>query len=340
MPECPNCADLELLVQDLKVKCKVSSKAEVAQLLTVAPRSWTIAKTSQEFGVSEYLVRKARSERDEEGILAKPSRKQGSRLPPDVEKSVTEFYQCDEVSRICPGKKDYVSVEVSGQKQQVQKRLLLCNLNELYQQFIVKSGMKIGISKFCDLRPKYCITVGASGTHSVCVCSIHQNFKLMLADLDKNLDYHKMMQKVVCDEISKQCMIHRCDHCPGTQPLHDFLQSMTEEDYDPDDQITFKQWMTTDRTTLITQQKSIEDFVDNLVEMADNLTTHHYVSKHQSAYLSAAKTSLRAGCCIIILDFAENFSFVVQDAAQGYHWDNSQATLHPFSVYFIQEGQL
>ena len=27
---------------------------------------------------------------------------------------------------------------------------------------------KIGFSKFCTLRPKWCVSVGASGTHSVC----------------------------------------------------------------------------------------------------------------------------------------------------------------------------
>ena len=33
------------------------------------------------------------------------------------------------------------------------------------------------------------------------------------------------------------------------------------------------------------------------------------------------------------LDFAENDSFIVQDATQGFHWDNSQAMLHPFVAY-------
>jgi len=67
--------------------------------------------------------------------------------------------------------------------------------------------------------------------------------------------------------------------------------------------------MTVYRITVITQHKSIEDFVENLVERAaDNLTTHHYVSKH---HLLAAKTSFTAGCCTIILQFAENFSFGV-----------------------------
>ena len=32
--------------------------------------------------------------------------------------------------------------------------------------------------------------------------------------------------------------------------------------------------------------------------------------------------------------FLENASSVVQNAAQGFHWDSSQYTLHPFVGYF------
>ena len=31
-----------------------------------------------------------------------------------------------------------------------------------------------------------------------------------------------------------------------------------------------------------------------------------------------------------VADFSENYSFVLQDAAQGFHWNNAQATMHPF----------
>jgi hypothetical protein len=34
--------------------------------------------------------------------------------------------------------------------------------------------VKIGFSKFCELRPKHCILAGASGTHSVFVHTIYQ----------------------------------------------------------------------------------------------------------------------------------------------------------------------
>ena len=36
-------------------------------------------------------------------------------------------------------------------------------------------------------------------------------------------------------------------------------------------------------------------------------------------------------------DFAENYSYVVQDEIQRFHWENKQATLHPFVAYQRQE---
>ena len=80
------------------------------------------------------------------------------------------------------------------------------NLNELNQAFkIDHPNKKIGISKFCELKPKNCNTVGS---HSVCVCKSHQNVKLMIAALSLNekVTHHDLMAKMVCPPISKLCM--------------------------------------------------------------------------------------------------------------------------------------
>ena len=37
--------------------------------------------------------------------------------------------------------------------------------------------------------------------------------------------------------------------------------------------------------------------------------------------------------CIISMDFAENYSFLVKDVIQSFYWQNQQATPHPFAVY-------
>ena len=80
-----------------------------------------------------------------------------------------------------PGKKDFVSVRKAEGRVHVQKRLVLCNLRELYRMFKDRYPNEvIGFSKFADLRPKHCVLAGASGTHSVCVCTFHQNVKLMM----------------------------------------------------------------------------------------------------------------------------------------------------------------
>ena len=45
-----------------------------------------------------------------------------------------------------------------------------------------------------------------------------------------------------------------------------------------------------------------------------------------------AKTSPPPGVFVVSADFSENYAFVLQDAAQVYHWNNAQATIHPFVI--------
>ncbi len=242
---------------------------------------------------------------------------------------------------MCPGQKDYVTLRVDGEKVRQQKRLLLANMKELYSAFKEKTQQKVGFAKFCELRPKLCITVGAKGTHSVCVCEIHQNTKLMLAAISGHkLENQDMMARIVCDVHSGECMLHRCGQCPGKQAVIEYLQDITVDYMDPDDLISFKQWSHTDRTALITRSESLADFIEEVADALDSLTTHHYISKAQAAYLNQCKAELDTHTALVLMDFAENYSFVIQDAIQGYYWDTSQATLHPLAVYFCKEDRV
>ena len=47
-----------------------------------------------------------------------------------------------------------------------------------------------------------------------------------------------------------------------------------------------------------------------------------------------SKKTLQKTKLYVLLDFAENYSFVCQDAVQGFHCNNAQATLHPLAVYY------
>ena len=85
---------------------------------------------------------------------------------------------------MCPGKKEFV--KINDKKEHKQKRLLLLNLKELHIE-LLQFGQSIRFPKFCQLRPKWYITVdSSSAVHSVCVCETHQNCKLIEANAPDN----------------------------------------------------------------------------------------------------------------------------------------------------------
>ena len=68
-----------------------------------------------------------------------------------------------------PGKKDFVSVRKEGRRVHVQKRLVLSNLKEVYNEFKSQfPNYKVGFSKFAELRPKH--------WHTFCLC-LHNSSK-------------------------------------------------------------------------------------------------------------------------------------------------------------------
>ena len=99
-----------------------------------------------------------RQKLQERGILTVPGAKIGFKFPDKITDLITQFY----------------NIKQRGEKLRVQKRLVYCNL-------------KVGFSKFAELRPKECVLAGASGTHTVCVCIIHQNVKLMIEGQKKKI---------------------------------------------------------------------------------------------------------------------------------------------------------
>lgn len=128
-------------------------------------------------------------------------------------------------------------------------------------------------------------------------------------------------------------MPHLCDSSPGKEVVEEYLANLfNDNNFDHDDMITYKQWGQTDRSILLSVTKTVQKFIETADEMFDSLREHHFTAKAQSDFLRNLKANLAQGEAIVLLDFAENY--IVQDAVQGYHWNNCQATLHPFVVYY------
>lgn len=255
-------------------------------------------------------------------------------------------------------KKDFVSVKLhDGQRVHLQKQLLLCNINELYQHFKLEyPDTKVGLSKFFSLRPKQCILAGDSGTHIVCVCIYHQNVKLMLiggdiASLTSEsaiplLSYKDCLQKMMCPDPTPTCHLmtrksslnEQCHSCPGLVGIQEHLRNIF--DANQVTSVQFNTWVGNDRFTIATQVLPSDEFVDSLCSGLDTLKPHAYISDQQTRYFKLLKESILEGDIIIQCDFAENYSFVVQDAAQSYHWNNDQATLLTSVYYYKKEQEL
>jgi hypothetical protein len=57
-------------------------------------------------------------------------------------------------------------------------------------------------------------------------------------------------------------------------------------------------------------------------------------------FLKELKCNLQSIEFVVLCDFAENYYFVLQDEAQGFHWNNAQTTIHPFVIYFKKSDVL
>ena len=123
-------------MESLKDKFHQSkSYQEKLQILTLSP--FTIEQTQHFFSTTNYMVKKSRKLREMNGVMSVPQKmSKGRKLTEELKADVAAFYESDEVSRLCPGRKDSVSVRLpSGEKGRKQKRLVLANLKELYYAF-------------------------------------------------------------------------------------------------------------------------------------------------------------------------------------------------------------
>lgn len=143
-------------------------------------------------------------------------------------------------------------------------------------------------------------------------------------------DYKDILDMFVCDQQKGDCMVGKCDQCPGQEAVEKQLRTIFgENDYDMDDRIEYPQWVSVDRSSIVRESSTIEEFVQLIASRTKDLAYHHYVKEQQSLFLRNLKANLKSTEVIIQMDFAENYGFLAQDSAQSFHWNNSQASLHP-----------
>lgn len=216
--------DVEELINEIKEKLNSKpKKSDAVKLLTMLPKTWEVRKIVRIFDVPYSLARKAVNLHVSNGIGSSPNSRPGKTLPNETVTLVRNFYYDDEVSRQLLGKKYCKSVKLNGTKKLIQKRIILGNLKEVYSCFKEKyPDLKIGFSKFAELRPKECVFAGSSGTHVICVCKKYENTKLLIeaSNLDKLTandeklqfltSYKTMLSAMICNLSTSSCCLGLC----------------------------------------------------------------------------------------------------------------------------------
>ena len=80
--------------------------------------------------------------------------------------------------------------------------------------------------------------------------------------------------------------------------------------------------------------------MESFCEKLNLLLSHSFIATQQAVFYKDIKSCLKTGEVLVTVDYAENYVFVLQDAAQGFHWNNAQTTIHPFVVYYTNSEKL
>ena len=103
-----------MFTEAIKEKLKLANKEKV-KLLTITVVSWSIQQTANLF--KEMLKQR-------NSILRKPKEKTSKPISDELKQAVEHFYESDQYFKMCPGKKEFVSIKIDGVKQHKQKILL------------------------------------------------------------------------------------------------------------------------------------------------------------------------------------------------------------------------
>lgn len=298
---------LEEILLNLKELIAQSKDNDIKVLLLKAlPKDWSQEHIVENYGCTEYMVRKSRN------LSSTCTAKRGRpTINPNVISKVIDFYLDDSVSRPFPGMKDTISVkESNGKRDNKQKRLLLRTIEDLYNEFIPTCDPeeKISLSSFMRLRPKECVFATDSAAHNVCVCAIHQNTELMVDALRKTKAFDEVLdgvdggllqllsKKMVCDHSSESCLLRECVLCnikncnkDKTKPeeMVEFITTILDEHNI--DSVIYNMWLTSPECDFIETTENVDNFADRLKKQMEKYIPHELKREKQFAFIKNIK---------------------------------------------------
>ena len=107
------------------------------------------------------------------------------------------------------------------------------------------------------------------------------------------IKYQHLVSKILCNLPREECWLNSCKQCEDTSVLEKKLISIFAK-LDVDE-VTYKQWQSTDRTELVTITESTADFVQSLIAKIQVLKVHMFIHDMQTKHFYDVKENLSPG---------------------------------------------
>ena len=83
----------------------------------------------------------------------------------------------------------------------------------------------------------------------------------MLSAVNPTLRYQVLLEMCVYDVARKDCMLNKCEDCPGFENVVDFLGNEIRKKWSVDEAISFKQWENVDCSELMDDELPVDEFL-------------------------------------------------------------------------------
>lgn len=107
-----------------------------------------------------------------------------------------------------------------------------------------------------------------------------------------------------------------------------------ENDLDENLVVSWSLWITANhRVELQHFHGSLKSLVDHLNDRWSSFVTHSYVTRQQREYIKSLRPLSGSNMFALVhCDFAENFTFLIQQEIQSAYWNQRQATLYTIVI--------
>lgn len=257
--------------------------------------------------------------------------------------SVQRFLENEENSMISPGVKD----TITRHKIKKQKRFITDTMENLHKKYNAASdaSLRVSYASFCRLRPFWIVKAKLTN-RDTCLCVLHENFGMMLNRLKalkiiQNGD--TVIQSVVCNSNSYNCMSRKCSHCLNKTPnfmtfenegisYHQWVSQNEERDIKG----SIKSIRRTIKCRLTTDKKGL---VEAFLEILPRFLLHQFNIRNQYQAINHIKTNLAAGEFLVRIDFSENYACKYFSEIQSVHFGASrqQVSIHTGVLYYLSD---